>query len=98
MQLGPGHTLLQADLRQPFEGCASIVNDAFDSLKNVDVWVNNAGADVLTGEASAWPAERKLQALLDVDLKATIRCSRLVAAHAAGRLHHRRRLGSRDDQ
>ena len=78
-ELGPGHPLLQADLGT-LEGCASIVNDAFDSLKNVDVWVNNAGADVLTGEASAWPAERKLQALLDVDLKATIRCSRLVAA------------------
>jgi len=44
------------------------------------VWVNNAGADVLTGEAGGWPAERKLEALLDVDLKATIRCSRLVAA------------------
>jgi 3-oxoacyl-[acyl-carrier protein] reductase len=44
------------------------------------VWVNNAGADVLTGDAASWPAERKLEALLDVDLKATIRCSRLVAA------------------
>jgi len=36
--------------------------------------------DVLTGEAGSWPAERKLQALLEVDLKATISCSRLVAA------------------
>ena len=27
-----------------------------------------------------WPAERKLQALLELDLKATISCSRLVAA------------------
>jgi 3-oxoacyl-[acyl-carrier protein] reductase len=35
---------------------------------------------VLTGEAARWPAERKLDALLDVDLKSTIRCSRLVAA------------------
>ena len=49
-------------------------------LEQVDVWVNNAGADVLTGEAAQWPAERKLEALLAVDLKATIRCSRLVAA------------------
>ena len=30
--------------------------------------------------AARWPAERKLDALLDVDLKSTIRCSRLVAA------------------
>ncbi len=35
---------------------------------------------MLTGDAGRWPAERKLQALLELDLKATIRCSRLVAA------------------
>ena len=34
---------------------------------------------MLTGDAAGWPAERKLDALLDVDLKSTIRCSRLVA-------------------
>ncbi len=56
------------------------MTDAFAALDNVDVWVNNAGADVLTGDAARWPAERKLDALLGVDLKATIRCSRLVAA------------------
>ena len=77
--LGPAHPLLQADLSTP-AGCNSIVQDAFGALGNVEVWVNNAGADVLTGEAAEWPAERKLDALLDLDLKATIRCSRLVAA------------------
>ena len=35
---------------------------------------------MLTGDAARWPAERKLDALLEVDLKSTIRCSRLVAA------------------
>jgi 3-oxoacyl-[acyl-carrier protein] reductase len=78
-ELGPGHVLLQADL-STIEGCTSIVEEAFRALQNIDVWVNNAGADVLTGEAARWPPERKLDALLDVDLKATIRCSRLVAA------------------
>jgi 3-oxoacyl-[acyl-carrier protein] reductase len=73
------HPLLGADLSTQ-DGCASIVHDAFAALENVDVWVNNAGADVLTGEAREWPAERKLEALVDIDLKATIRCSRLVAA------------------
>ena len=34
---------------------------------------------MLTGDAARWPAERKLDALLEVDLKSTIRCSRLVA-------------------
>jgi 3-oxoacyl-[acyl-carrier protein] reductase len=78
-ELGPGHPLLAADLSTP-DGCASIVEQAFTALDHVDIWVNNAGADVLTGEAGGWPAERKLQALLELDLKGTIRCSRLVAA------------------
>jgi 3-oxoacyl-[acyl-carrier protein] reductase len=78
-QLGPVHPLLQADLSTA-EGCTSIVDQAFAALERVDVWVNNAGADVLTGEAAGWPAERKLDALLELDLKATIRCSRLLAA------------------
>ncbi len=78
-QLGPVHLLLQADLSTPV-GCDSIVRAAFAAFENVDVWVNNAGADVLTGEAGVWPAERKLEALLDLDLKGTIRCSRLVAS------------------
>jgi 3-oxoacyl-[acyl-carrier protein] reductase len=77
--LGPAHPLLQADL-STVDGCASVVGEAFGALGTVDVWVNNAGADVLTGEAGGWPAERKLDALLELDLKATIRCSRLVAA------------------
>jgi 3-oxoacyl-[acyl-carrier protein] reductase len=71
--------LLRADVSTA-DGCTSIVRQAFAALGNIDVWVNNAGADVLTGEASRWPAERKLEALLQVDLKGTIRCSRLVAA------------------
>jgi 3-oxoacyl-[acyl-carrier protein] reductase len=77
-ELGPVHPLLQADL-STLDGCTSIVREAFGALGNVDVWVNNAGADVLTGEAGRWPGERKLQALLELDLKGTIRCSRLVA-------------------
>ena len=70
--------LLQADLAT-LTGCTSIVEQAFRALGHVDVWVNNAGADVLTGKAREWPHDRKLEMLIDVDLKATIRCSRLVA-------------------
>jgi 3-oxoacyl-[acyl-carrier protein] reductase len=77
-ELGPAHVLLQADLGT-LDGCASIVRAAFAAFEHLDVWVNNAGADVLTGEARSWPDERKLDMLVEVDLKATIRCSRLVA-------------------
>jgi 3-oxoacyl-[acyl-carrier protein] reductase len=52
--------------------------------------VNNAGADVLTGEAAAWEWERKLDALLAVDLKGTIACS-----YAAGEVMcHQERGGT----
>ena len=42
----------------------------------VDIWVNVAGADVLTGEAAGWPFERKLEALWQVDVAASIALSR----------------------
>jgi len=77
-ELGGDHPPLQADLGTA-AGCEGVVEAAFAALGGLDVWVNNAGADILTGEAGGWPPERKLDALLDVDLKATIRCSRLVA-------------------
>jgi 3-oxoacyl-[acyl-carrier protein] reductase len=77
-RLGPANPTLRADL-STVRGCAEIVEAAFAALGQIDVWVNNAGADVLTGEAASWPDERKLEALLELDLKATIRCSRLVA-------------------
>src|SRR5262249_32351503 len=56
-------------------GCERLVGEAREQLGRVDVWVNNAGADVLTGEAAAWEWERKLDLLLAVDLKGTIACS-----------------------
>jgi 3-oxoacyl-[acyl-carrier protein] reductase len=70
----------QADLGTR-EACERLVAQARDELGGLDVWVNNAGVDVLTGAAAAWDWERKLDALLAVDLKGTIACS-----YAAGEL------------
>ena len=64
----------QADLATR-DGCERLVAEAREQLGRVDVWVNNAGADVLTGEAAEWEWERKLDVLLAVDLKGTIACS-----------------------
>ena len=61
------------------DACERLVAEARDELGRVDVWVNNAGADVLTGEAAAWEWERKLDVLLAVDLKGTIACSYAIA-------------------
>lgn len=44
----------------------------------VDLWVNNAGVDVLTGAAAEWTFEQKLQALWEVDVAATMQLSRAV--------------------
>ena len=38
----------------------------------VDVWINNAGADILTGEAGRMPRLEKLDLVLSVDLRGTI--------------------------
>jgi 3-oxoacyl-[acyl-carrier protein] reductase len=55
----------------------SLVGRAWDWRGGVDVWVNNAGADVLTGDAASWDFECKLDRLWRVDGVATIRLSRL---------------------
>ena len=69
-----GARVRQADLSTR-DACDRLVAEAHDELGRIDVWVNNAGADVLTGEAAAWEWERKLDVLLAVDLKGTIACS-----------------------
>jgi 3-oxoacyl-[acyl-carrier protein] reductase len=77
-----GAALVQADLATK-QGCEALVAQARERLGGLDVWINNAGADVLTGEAAGWEWERKLDLLLAVDLKGTIACS--FAAGAAMR-------------
>ena len=79
----------QADLATR-DACERLVAAAHEELGRLDVWVNNAGADVLTGEAASWDWERKLDALLAVDLKGTVaaptrRARSCAARSAAGR-------------
>src|SRR5712691_4478536 len=52
---------------------------ARDALGRLDVWVNNAGADILTGSGASLSAVEKLDLLLAVDLRGTI----LASWHAA---------------
>ena len=73
-QRGGRALVAQADLGTR-AACETLVAQARERLGGLDVWVNNAGADVLTGEAADWEWERKLDLLLAVDLKGTIACS-----------------------
>ncbi len=54
---------------------ADLAADARRALGRLDVWVNNAGADILTGRAANIPDAKKLDLLLSVDLRGTILAS-----------------------
>ena len=69
-----GALVAQADLSTR-GACEALVAESRERLGGLDVWVNNAGADVLTGEAADWDWERKLDRMLAVDLKGTVACS-----------------------
>jgi 2-amino-4-hydroxy-6-hydroxymethyldihydropteridine diphosphokinase len=58
--------------------CERLVQTAWEVWNGLDIWINNAGADTLTGDAGQWSFERKLEELLAVDLRATIFLSREV--------------------
>jgi len=71
---GQSHVLM-ADLRDPAL-CAAFVRQAWELWPKIEIWVNNAGADLLTGDAARWPFDRKLAELLAVDVTATLLLSR----------------------
>ncbi len=48
---------------------------AVDGLGRIDAWINNAGADILTGKAAALSDVKKLDRLLAVDLRGTVLAS-----------------------
>jgi 3-oxoacyl-[acyl-carrier protein] reductase len=65
-----------ADLSHPAEQ-DRLVAATWD-WRPIDVWINNAGADVLTGPAADWSFDERLATLWHVDVVATLRMSRTV--------------------
>lgn len=61
-----------------------LIDTAFGRLGPLQTWVNNAGADVLTGDAQSQSFEAKLNRLVEVDLVGTILLSRIVAERMSG--------------
>jgi 2-amino-4-hydroxy-6-hydroxymethyldihydropteridine diphosphokinase len=66
-----------AELSDP-EQCRRLAEAAWSRWDGLDVWINNAGADTLTGEAADWPFERKWQELFAVDVTATMLLARAI--------------------
>jgi 3-oxoacyl-[acyl-carrier protein] reductase len=62
-----------------------LVEEAWARQSRIDLWVNCAGADVLTGEAATWSFDRKLRELWQVDVEATIYLSRAVGSRMKAR-------------
>jgi 3-oxoacyl-[acyl-carrier protein] reductase len=85
--LGRDTRVVLADLSDPDEQ-DRLAADAWN-WRPIDIWINNAGADVLTGEAAEWSFEEKLAALWQVDVVASLRLSR-----AVGRRMHERGKGA----
>ena len=69
---------VQADMADP-DAVAGLIETASAEFGRIDVWVNNAGADILTGSSARLPDCQKLAMLTDVDLKGTIQCCWAVA-------------------
>ena len=62
------------DLGHP-ETLEPFAHDVRAALGKVDVWVNNAGADILTGKFRNLSRREKLDLVLDVDLRGTVLAS-----------------------
>jgi 3-oxoacyl-[acyl-carrier protein] reductase len=81
--LGVEACVLLGDVGERASG--DLVARAWDWRGSVDIWVNNAGADVLTGEPATWPFDRKLEALWRVDVAGTMRLARAVGTRMKAR-------------
>lgn len=76
-RLDQAERFLSADLRDPVQ-VDRLADEAWVMLGGLDLLVCNAGADTLTGDAGKWSFDEKLEALLAVDLKATMQLSRAI--------------------
>jgi 3-oxoacyl-[acyl-carrier protein] reductase len=64
----------QADISRG-EDIAALAREAKQELGRVDVWINNAGADILTGDAGKLSPREKLDLVLAVDVRGTVLAS-----------------------
>lgn len=77
-KLGVKSIVIAADFSDVAE-LSRFADQAWDQWNGVDVWVNNAGADLLTGANAKLDYATKLQKLLDIDVRSTV-----LLSHAIG--------------
>lgn len=84
--LGRRSIVVAADLARPDQGL-KLVDEVWSKHGPCDVWVHNAGVDLLTGDGPQLTFSQKLDKLLAVDVAATISVTREVGQRmkAAGR-------------
>ncbi|MEK6262319.1 MAG: SDR family oxidoreductase [Planctomycetota bacterium] len=80
-RLGVRTATLAADFSRP-DSLEPFLGEAFSVWGGLDIWVQNAGVDLLTGGASKLDFDEKLQCLLDIDVRAGM----LLAKHAGERM------------
>jgi 2-amino-4-hydroxy-6-hydroxymethyldihydropteridine diphosphokinase len=66
-----------ADLRDS-AACDELADWAWNYFRGLDVWINNAGADTLTGDNARLDFAAKLELLWQVDVRATIQLGRAI--------------------
>jgi 3-oxoacyl-[acyl-carrier protein] reductase len=79
LSLGRRCHLVTADIAVPSDR-VRLVEESWEWAKNVPIWVNNAGADCLTGTNASLPFTDKLTLLCHTDLTGTMELTRLAAA------------------
>ncbi len=76
-QLGRNATVVTADIRST-QSLSELVDAVWGTCGRVDVWVNNAGVDLLTGDGAKLGYAEKLTQLLDGDVRSTLLLTKLV--------------------
>jgi 3-oxoacyl-[acyl-carrier protein] reductase len=72
--LGRRAWAMQADLRVE-TAVNQLVADAWETMGGIDIWVNNAGVDIILPPTRHLPAAERLDLLLAVDVRATVLAS-----------------------
>jgi 3-oxoacyl-[acyl-carrier protein] reductase len=72
--LGRRAEVLRTDISRE-QDIQTLTSRLAEQFGRIDVWINNAGADVLTGDAGGLTRLQKLDAVLAVDLRGTILAS-----------------------